>query len=125
MRLFYFGGFLCVSLSEPRSLGAKDRLDLHADGLERVPAALPVHPHHTVVCAVLRHLLRVGAAYVVSAVGIGRVAAVVPPTASVLPGTLFGGITGVPGSDKRVDKTLKPYSDEEACVSIVSIILLR
>lgn len=65
--VFYFGGFL----SEPRSLGDKDRLDLHADGLERVPAALPVHPHHAVVCAVLRHLLRVGAAYVVSAVGIG------------------------------------------------------
>lgn len=50
----------------------------------------------------LGHLPRVGSAHVVTAIGIGRVAAVVPPATSVLPGALFGGIAGVPGSEKHV-----------------------
>lgn len=79
--------------------------DLHADGLERVPAALPVHPHHAVVRAVLGHLLGVGSAHVVAAVGIGRVAAVVPPASSVLPGTLLGVVPGGPG-DRRLELAL-------------------
>lgn len=93
---------MCVlTLSPTRLAGNEERPDLHADGLERIPAPLPVHPHHAVVRAVLGHLLRVGSAHVVAAVGIGRVAAVVPPAASVLPGALFGGIPGGPGSAKR------------------------
>lgn len=105
--VFYCGGFLsvlrCVPLDSPTWLsGDKERPDLHADGLDRIPAPLPVHPHHAVVCAVLGHLPRVGSAHVVTAVGIGRVAAVVPPTTSILPGALFGGIAGDPRSEKRV-----------------------
>ena len=92
---------MCECVDRVTSLsGDEVRFDLHADGLERIPAALPVHPHHAVVRAVLGHELGVGAADVVAAVGIGRVAAVVPPAASVLPGALFGGISGGPGSEK-------------------------
>lgn len=81
---------MCKRVNCPTTLsGDEVRFDLHADGLERIPAPPPVHPHHAVVCAVLGHLLRVGSANVVPAVGIGRVAAVVPPAASVLLGALF------------------------------------
>lgn len=75
----------------------KERPNLHADGFKRVPASLPVHPHHTIVCAVLSHVLRVLSPDVVSAIGIRWVAAVVPPTTSVLSGTLFWRVSRVPG----------------------------
>lgn len=88
-------------LAQTLFTGGKVRPDLHADGLEGIPAALPVHPHHTVICAVLGHLSCVGSAHVVSTIGIGRVAAVVPPATSVLLGALFGWITGGPGSGNR------------------------
>lgn len=52
-------------------VGLKPGPDLHADGLERVPASLPVHPHQAVVCAVLGHVPGVRPPHVVSAVGIG------------------------------------------------------
>lgn len=51
--------------------GLKDRTDLHTDGLEGVPASLPVHPNHAIICAVLRHVLGVRSPDVVSAIGIG------------------------------------------------------
>lgn len=57
----------------------------------------------------LGHVGRVGTANVVSAIGIGRVAAVVPPATSVLPGALFGGITGDPGSSKQGQKGVTVY----------------
>ena len=81
--------------------GSEERTDLHADGLERIPAALPVHPDHAVVRAVLRHLGRVSSAHVVAPVGVGGVAAVVPPAAAVLLGALLGRIAGRPGGRKR------------------------
>lgn len=51
--------------------GGKVRPDLHANSLERVPAALPVHPHHTIICAMLGHLSCVGSSNVVPPIGIG------------------------------------------------------
>lgn len=88
-------------LAQTLFTGGEVRPDLHADGLEGIPAALPVHPHHAVVCAVLGHLSGVGSAHVVSTIGIGRVAAVVPPATSVLLGALFGWIARDPGSGDR------------------------
>lgn len=49
----------------------------------------------------LGHLLRVGSSGVVSPIGIGRVAAVIPPATSILPRALFGGIARGPGSGKQ------------------------
>lgn len=75
--VFYFGSFLFVLFARARVdaaarlTGGEIRSDLHADGFKRVPAALPVHPHHAVVCAVFGHVPRVSPAHVVSAVGIG------------------------------------------------------
>lgn len=62
---------VCVVALRHVLSGGKERPDLHADGLQRIPAALPVHPHNAIVCAMLGHLVRVGSAHVVSAVGIG------------------------------------------------------
>lgn len=53
----------------------------------------------------LGHVARVGSAHVVPAVGIGRVAAVVPPAAAVLPGALLGGIPGGPGAGEQGQRT--------------------
>lgn len=102
--VFYFGSFLFV-LHVPAPFawlsGGIERSDLHADGLQWIPAALPVHPHHTVICAVLCHFWRIGSAYIVSPIWIGWVAAVVPPATSVLPGALLGGIARRPGSSRH------------------------
>lgn len=95
---FYFGGVFYFGGSTRSAGHVEVGPDLHAHGLERVPASLPVHPHHAVVGAVLRHVARVGSAHVVPAVGIGRVAAVVPPAAAILSGALFAGVARVPGS---------------------------
>lgn len=101
--VFHLGGFLyLMCLDTPAHLfRVKERPDLHADGLEWVPAALPVHPHHAIICAMLGHASGVRPTYVVSTIGIGWVAAVVPPAASIFSGTLFGRISRVPGLDKR------------------------
>lgn len=71
----------------------KEGPDLHADGLERVPRALPVHPDDAVVCSVLGHAFRVLSTPVVSPVRIGRVAGVVPPSATIFSRTLLCGVT--------------------------------
>lgn len=81
--------------------GLEERPDLHADGLEWVPASFPVHPHHTIICAVLSHVPGVRSPNVVSAIGISWVAAVVPPPTSVLSGTLFGRISRIPVLNKK------------------------
>ena len=83
---------LCVRLP----LLLEERSDLHAHRLQRVPGSLPVHPHHAIICAVLGHVLGVGSSPVVSAVGIGRVTAMVPPAAAVFFGALFHGVTRDP-----------------------------
>lgn len=51
--------------------GLKERPDLHADSLERVPASFPVHPHDAIICAVLSHVPSVRSPNVVSPIGIG------------------------------------------------------
>ena len=78
--------------------------DLHTDGFQGIPRSLPVHPHHAVVCAVLGHVFGVLPAPVVPAVGVGGVTAVVPPASAVLPGALFGWVSGEPeeGSEGTV-----------------------
>ena len=78
----------------------KERSDLHAHGLQGEPAALPVHPHHAVVCAMLGHSAGISPAHVVPAVRIGRVAAVVPPTASVLHRALLTAVTRDPRGEQ-------------------------
>ena len=81
-------------------LGRKERSDFHAHGLQGVPAALPIHPHHAVVCAVLGHSARGSPAHIVPAVRIGRVAAVVPPTASVLLRALLTAVARSPRGEQ-------------------------
>ena len=83
-------------------LGLIVRSNLHAHGFQGVPAALPVHPHHAVVCAVLGHSARVSPADIIPAVRIGRVAAVVPPTAPVLLRALLTAVARKPRGEQDV-----------------------
>lgn len=59
------------------------RSDLHADSFERIPRALPVHPHNAIICPMLGHVFCIRSAPVVSPIRITSVAAVVPPSASI------------------------------------------
>lgn len=75
---------------------SKEGSDLHADGFEWVPRAFPVHPHNAIICSVFGHIFRVSSAPVVSAVGIGRMAGVVPPATPIFSWTLLRRVTGYP-----------------------------
>lgn len=99
-------------------IGLEERPYLHADGLERVPASFPVHPHHTIICAVLSHVPGVLSPNVVSAIGIGWVAAVVPPPTSILSCTLFGRISRIPGLNSR--KIISTSTQSAACRALLS-----
>ena len=72
------------------------RPDLHGHLLHWVPGALPVHPHHSIIRAVLGHVPAVRPTPVVSAVGIGCVTPVIPPSATVFFRTLLSGICSFP-----------------------------
>lgn len=118
--VFYLSGILyliCLGILLQLT-GLEERPDLHADGLEWVPASFPVHPHHTIICAVLSHVPGVRSPNVVSAIGIGWVAAVVPPPTSVLSGTLFGRISRIPGLNK---KKISTSTQSAACRALLSM----
>lgn len=70
--------------------------DLHRYPPHWVPRSLPVHPHHTVVCAMLGHVPAVKATPVVSAIWIGCMASVIPPATTVFFGTLLSWISSDP-----------------------------
>lgn len=70
--------------------------DLHGHLLHRVPGPLPVHPHHSIVCAVLCHVPGIRATPVVSAIWIGRMTSIIPPSTTILFRTLLSGICSLP-----------------------------
>ena len=72
------------------------RPDLHGHLLHWVPGALPVHPHHSIICAVLCHVPGVRSTPVVSAIGIGCMTSVIPPSTTIFFRTLLSGICSFP-----------------------------
>lgn len=70
--------------------------DLHRHLLHRVPGPLPVHPHHSVIRAMLCHVPAVRSAPVVPAIRIGCMTPVIPPSTTILFRTLLSGICRFP-----------------------------
>lgn len=74
----------------------EERSDLHADRFERIPRALPVHPHNAIICPMLGHIFCIRSSPVVSPIWITRVASVVPPSSSIFFWTLLRRISRYP-----------------------------
>lgn len=74
----------------------EDGPDLHRHLSHGVPRSLPVHPHHTIICAVLGHVPAVKATPVVSAIRIGCMASVIPPAAAIFFWALLSWICSYP-----------------------------
>lgn len=91
------GHIYCISFQFTWSfLLFEERSDLHADRFERIPRALPVHPHNAIICPMLGHIFCIRSSPVVSPIRITRVASVVPPSSSIFSWTLLRRISRYP-----------------------------
>lgn len=70
--------------------------DLHRHLLHWIPGPLPIHPYHSIICAMFRHVPAVMSTPVVSAIWIGCMTSIIPPSTTIFFRTLFSGICSYP-----------------------------
>lgn len=68
--------------------------NLHAHSLQWMPGAFKIHPYDSIVCSVPCHIWCIQSIPVVSAIWIGWMTAIIPPTTSIFFSALFFGVCG-------------------------------